>query len=105
MKFDGVNMSPEIDEDKLLDSLDENELLSHIVRMRRSVKEMYSGVESGSEEFVIAELAIMTYSSHRKLKETDQSLNHPYWSFNLLHSNSGILYNIVSIKTNLIQLF
>lgn len=74
MKFDGVNMSPEIDEDKLLDSLDENELLSHIVRMRRSVKEMYSGVESGSEEFVIAELAIMTYSSHRKLNKLTKVL-------------------------------
>jgi len=67
-------MAHDINEDKLLDNLDENELLNHIHRMRRTIKEIYSGVEHGNEEFVIAELAIMTYSSHRELNKLTKVL-------------------------------
>lgn len=69
-------MSHEVNEDKLLDNLDENELLKHIENLRREAREPLTdgNNELPNEYFVIAELALVTYSSQRRLNRLTKVL-------------------------------
>ncbi len=71
-------MSPEVDENKLLDNLDENELLRHIENLRRQarVRNINGSTKSEmpDEMFIIAELSLVTYSSQNKINKLTKVL-------------------------------
>jgi hypothetical protein len=66
-------MSDGVNEDKLLNYLDENELLKHIKNMNREAKEEYRDIQA-DDEFVIAQLSLMNYISHKKLNKLTKAL-------------------------------